>query len=107
MTAGLLAGMLLATLTGLLVLWAVIGLGVALALTPASWLIRRIAPPADLQTLFAAQFSIANVCLLVAYALAGLVGATLGLPATFAVMAAGTALATLAATRLWRAAPAG
>jgi MFS family permease len=106
MTAGLLAGMVLSSLTGLLVLWAVIGLGVALTLTPASWLIRRIAPPADLQTLFAAQFSIANVCLLVAYSLAGLVGATFGLPATFALLAAGTALATLAAARLWRADPA-
>jgi hypothetical protein len=42
----------------------------------------------------------------VAYSVAGLVGATLGLPATFALMATGTALATLAAARLWRADPA-
>ncbi len=101
MTAGLAAGIFLAGLTGLLLLWGVIGLGATLALTPASYLIRRLAPPSDLQTLFAAQFSIASICLLVAYSLAGLVGAALGLPATFALMAAGSALATLAATRLW------
>jgi predicted MFS family arabinose efflux permease len=97
----LLTGALVQTYTALLILWAVLGLGVALALTPVSFLIRRIAPPADLQTLFAAQFSISNSCLLVAYALAGWAGAELGIPAVFLLLAALAAAATLAAMRLW------
>ena len=71
--AGLLAGTFFnPTSPGLLLLWAVLGFGVAWALTPVTYLIRRIAEPADLQALFAAQMSIANGCLLVAYSAGGL-----------------------------------
>jgi MFS family permease len=101
MTAALTIGIVLHGPRALPVLWLAIGFGTALALTPANYLIRRIAPPEALQTLFAAQFSIANVCLLVAYPMAGLAGAMLGLPATFAIMAAGTAFFTLTAAWLW------
>jgi hypothetical protein len=69
------------TLQGYAALWFLIGLGCALALTPASYLIRRIAPPQDLQYLFAAQLSLTSACLLVAYSAAGWLGATVGLPA--------------------------
>jgi len=99
-TLGLASGMVMQTYVGLLAIWAVLGFGVALALTPVSMLIRRIAPPDDLQTLFAAQFSISNICLLMAYPLAGWVGAELGITMAFAVLAAAAALATLAAWRL-------
>jgi MFS family permease len=102
--AGLLLGAAVRSQTGLLVLWAVLGIGVALALTPVSYLIRRVAPPADLQTLFAAQFSISNIALLIAYPLAGWAGAELGLPAAFLLFGALAGLGTLAAARLWRAA---
>lgn len=84
-----------------LIIWAALGLGVALALTPASFVIRRVAPPEDLQTLFAAQFSITNVCLLVAYSAAGWAGAELGMPRTFLLFATLAGLAALAAAWLW------
>jgi hypothetical protein len=74
---------------------------VAWVLTPVTYLIRRLAAPADLQTLFAAQMSISNGCLLVAYPLAGWLGASLGIPLTFLVLAALAGLAAVAAFRLW------
>ena len=98
---GLGLGAVLQTYTGLLALWAYLGLGTALCLTPASYLIRRTAAPGDLQTLFAAQFSITNVALLVGYSAAGWLGATLGMPATFLAFAVLAALATAAAWWLW------
>jgi MFS family permease len=101
-TAGLAIGTVQSTLVGLLVLWALIGLGIAWTLTPVTYLIRRIASPADMQTLFAAQMSIANGCLLVAYPLAGWLGATLGMSATFAILAALAGCSATAAWRLWR-----
>jgi MFS family permease len=100
-TLALLAGTLADFAATLLLIWAALGVGVALALTPASYVIRRVAPPEDLQTLFAAQFSITNICLLVAYSAAGWAGAELGIPATFLLFAALTAAATLMAFRLW------
>lgn len=99
---GLLLGTLQSNLAGLLVLWALLGFGVAWTLTPVTYLIRRIAAPTDLQTLFAAQMSIANGCLLVAYSLTGWLGAALGMTSTFAISGLLAALATFVAHRLWR-----
>ncbi len=101
LTTGLAFGALQTGLVGLLTLWVVIGFGVAWALTPVTYLIRRLAAPADLQTLFAAQMSIANGCLLVAYALTGWLGASLGMPVTFLLLGLGAAVATWVATQLW------
>ena len=97
-----LIGMAQDGLPGLLVLWALLGLGVAWALTPATYLIRRIAAPSDLQALFTAQVTIANACLLLAYPLAGWLGASLGMGATFAIIGALAALSTAIAWLMWR-----
>ena len=105
LTAGLAVGTLQSSLFGLLALWAVLGFGVAWALTPATYLIRRLAAPADLQTLFAAQMSIANGCLLVAYPVAGWLGATIGLPMTFLVLGICAAVSTWCAAMMWPAGP--
>jgi MFS family permease len=105
LTAGLLAGAFLSSWAGLLVIWLLIGLGCSLALTPATYLIRRIAPPADLQVLFAAQLSLSSACLLVGYSAAGWLGATVGIPATFAILGVIAGLAALLALRLWPPAP--
>jgi len=51
--------------------------------------------------LMAAQMSIANACLLLAYSVAGWLGAELGLGPTFAILAALCAAAVLVFTRLW------
>jgi predicted MFS family arabinose efflux permease len=98
---GLALGAAQTRLFGLLALWALLGFGAAWVLTPVTYLIRRLAAPADLQTLFVAQMTIANLCLLVAYPLAGWLGASLGLRLTFLILAGLTALATLIAARLW------
>lgn len=100
--AGLAIGTVQNSLMGLLMLWALIGLGIAWALTPVTYLIRKISAPDDLQTLFAAQLSIANGCLLVAYPLAGWLGATLGMSATFAIHGALAGISAVVAWRLWR-----
>ncbi len=85
-----------------MLLWLALGLGVAWALTPATYLIRRLAAPEDLQTLFAAQMSIANGCLLVAYPLAGWLGAAFGLGVTFTILGLLAGLATGIAWLIWR-----
>lgn len=101
LSAGLLVGTVMTTMQGLLGVWFVIGLGCALALTPATYLIRRIARPGDLQVLFAAQLSLTSACLLVAYSAAGWLGATVGLPATFAILGLVAAAASAIAAVLW------
>ena len=101
LSAGLLAGTVAGTVPGLLAIWFVIGLGCALALTPATYLIRRIARPHDLKILFAAQLSLTSACLLVAYSAAGWLGATAGLPATFAVLGLVACATSFIAGLLW------
>lgn len=101
LTLGLLAGTLLSTQQGLLSIWFFIGIGCALALTPATYLIRRIAPPADLQYLFAAQLSLTSASLLVAYSAAGWLGDADGMVWAFAVLGAVAAASTSVAARLW------
>jgi MFS family permease len=101
LSAGLLTGMAISTMTGLLVIWFVIGLGTSLALTPATYLIRRIGSPGDLQYLFAAQLSLSSACLLVAYSASGWLGATLGQTAAFAILGLVAAAASIIASLLW------
>jgi hypothetical protein len=101
LSVGLLAGTAVGTMQGLLILWFVIGLGTALALTPATYLIRRIGSPGDLQSLFAAQLSLTSGCLLVAYSAAGWLGATVGLPAAFGIFGLVAVAATMVARMLW------
>jgi MFS family permease len=99
---GLFAGAVLATgYFGLLLAWLVLGLGTSVALTPATFLIRRIASPRDSQPLFAAQLALANGVLLIGYSAAGWLGDSLGMPETFLVLGVVAALGTIAAGRLW------
>jgi MFS family permease len=82
-------------------LWFALGAGYSLALTPSGRLLRRSAHAEDRPALFAAQFALSHACWLVTYALAGWVGARLGLP-TAALMLAGLgAVGTLAALLVW------
>ncbi len=89
----------------LFAVWFLIGLGCALALTPANFLIRRIARPEDLQDLFAAQLALTSGCLMVAYSAAGWLGASVGLPATFVILGLVAAVTSAIAARLWPARP--
>ena len=60
---------------GLLPAWGLLGMAYAGLLTPGGRLLRRSAAPGDLPFLFAAQFSLSHVCWLLAYPLAGSLGA--------------------------------
>ncbi len=97
----LLLGAAAGTLYALALIWLALGLAAALALTPASYLIRRTARPEDLQSLFAAQFSISNACLAVAYPAAGWLGAEAGLAAAFLILSLCALASTLVAAAVW------
>ncbi len=105
--AGLLAGALLAgaVVSGarpLLPLWLAIGFGTSSALAPYGILIRRSAEPGEKPPLYAAHFAIGHLCMLLAYPVAGQLGALAGMTATFALLGTAAALAALAAAAVWR-----
>ena len=78
------------------------GAGCALAQTPYGFLIRRtIAAPEEKPPLYAAHFALSHLCLLVAYPLAGRLGAAAGMRMTFAILGTAAAVAGLVAQRLW------
>lgn len=85
----------------LLALWAVIGSGSALVLTPSGRLLRRSARPGELPALFAADFSLSHACWLLCYPLAGWLATQAGLAAALAVLGVLTIGATALAVRLW------
>ncbi len=85
----------------LLTAWFAIGVAYAGLVTPGGRLLRRSADPAHLPELFAAQFSLSHACWLLAYPLAGWVGATWGLGAAFAALAVLAMVGVVAAWLLW------
>jgi len=96
-----LLGILLPGYFTLLALWLALGLGSALATTPAGSLLLQSAGPDDRQPLYAAQFALANGCLLITYPLAGWLGASAGLRVDFAVLGVMAVVAVVLAGRLW------
>ncbi len=101
LAAGTLAAAALTSYQWLLPLWFVLGLGYSMAQTPSGRLLRRSANPEDRPSLFAAQFALSHACWLIAYPLAGWVGATLGLSATAAILASVAAAAIGIALTVW------
>ncbi|MCB4824194.1 MULTISPECIES: MFS transporter [Roseicella] len=101
LVAGLLLGTTVPSWPVLLPLWALLGLGNGLVLTPAGRLLRRSAAAGDRPALFAAQFALSHACWLVAYPLAGHMGAAAGLDATFLALAALAGLGCAGAAVLW------
>ncbi|XVV00545.1 MFS transporter [Actinosynnema sp. CA-248983] len=85
----------------LLVLWAVMGAGSSLVLTPGGRLLRRSAHPHDLPAVFAADFSLSHACWLLCYPLAGWLATTTGMTTTLVTLGAITAAATVFAIRVW------
>ncbi|NRQ17130.1 MFS transporter [Ensifer sesbaniae] len=98
---GLFIGAFVPSFVWLVPLWLVIGLGYSLTQTPSGRLLRRSSRPEDRPALFAAQFALSHACWLITYPLAGWLGATAGLPATFATLGVIAAAAIVAAARLW------
>ena len=103
MVAGLFAGIFVVGHIPLMALWFVLGLGYSTAQTPAGRLLRRSAHAEDRPALFAAQFALSHACWLVFYPLAGWLGAHVGMPASFAVLAGSGAVAAWVASRVWSA----
>ncbi|MGF6178759.1 MFS transporter [Ensifer sp. 4252] len=101
LVVALLTGLLVTSYWGMVALWAVIGVGYSLVLTPSGRILRRSAAPEDRPALFAAQFALSHGCWLITYPLAGWMGATISLSATYGFLAALTAVGAVAAARFW------
>ena len=101
LTAGLLLGLTSPGLLALLPVWFVLGAGSSLIQTPTGRLLRRSAHEGDRPAIYAAQFALSHACWLIAYPLAGWIGATLGLTAAFTVLAVVALASTAAALALW------
>jgi MFS family permease len=98
---GGLPGRLTAALPLLLPVWFVLGAANSAVLTPSGRLLRRSAHAEDRPAVFAAQFALSHACWLVAYPLAGWVGAEAGLGVAFAVLGVLAVASTALAARLW------
>lgn len=85
----------------LLPLWGMLGIGYSVALTPSGRLLRRSGTPEERPALFAAQFSLSHLCWLLAYPLAGRMGAAFGLPAAALCLSILATLATGLAWQIW------
>lgn len=101
MSASLFLGLLQPSYGELLALWFLLGAGASLVLTPTGRLLRQSCREEDRPALFAAQFSLSHGCWLLAYPLAGWLGASVGLTETFAVLGMIALVSTAAASMAW------
>ncbi|GGO76609.1 MFS transporter [Marinobacterium nitratireducens] len=101
MAAGVMLGTLQPDIAGLMVLWFLIGFGSSLVQTPVGRLLIRSCHEPDRPAVFAAQFSLSHACWLLAYPLAGWIGANVGQIPAFGVMGAIALVSVLAALALW------
>ncbi|MBA4762999.1 MFS transporter [Sphingomonas sp.] len=85
----------------LLVGWALLGMAYAASITPGGRLLRRSSNTEDRTALFAAQFALSHVCWLIAYPLAGQIGARLGFGAAFVATALLAAVGSVVALIIW------
>ncbi|WP_421846116.1 MFS transporter [Mycobacterium sp.] len=84
-----------------LAVWALIGAGMSLVLTPVGWVLRRSSTPGDRPAVFAAQFSLSHLCWLLTYPIAGW-GATLaGFTTTWTILGMIAVTGAVTALILW------
>ncbi len=81
--------------------WFALGLSYAASITPGGRLLRRSSGADNRPALFAAQFALSHVCWLIAYPLAGQVGARAGMETALGASAALALIGTLLAVRIW------
>ncbi len=81
--------------------WFVLGIGYSASVTPGGRLLRRASDAQQRPALFAAQFAMSHVCWLVAYPLAGQVGASFGMAAAFGGVAVFALIGSLLALAVW------
>lgn len=102
MALALFAGPLIATnYPALLALWALLGCGYSMILTPVGRVLRRSSHGEDRPALFAAHFALSHACWLIAYPLAGLASARLGADATFLALGGLCVIGATAALAAW------
>jgi len=70
------------SLGALIPLWFLVGFGWSLVQTPAGRVLNRSSEPADRSAYFSAQFALSHACWLIAYPVAGFLGAALGIGTT-------------------------
>ncbi len=88
-------------LTGVLLMWAVMGAGGSWIYTPSGRVINRSSNPADLPAYFSAHFSLSHAAWLVGYPLAGFLGSRLGLSTAGLILGLICLLLAVAGSRLW------
>lgn len=81
--------------------WVVLGIAYSASVTPSGRLLKRSANSEDRPALFAAQFALSHGCWLIAYPLAGQIGARFGQAAAFGGLAILAAVGTVIAVRIW------
>lgn len=82
-------------------LWVLLGIGTSMISTPSSRLLRRVATDDTRSYLFTAQFSLSHACFLLAYPLAGWVGAAAGQSAAALVLGALALIGSIVAALVW------
>lgn len=102
LVAGLILGTFVSSYPALILLWLVLGAGYSLAQTPSGRILRRSSSAQDRPALFAAQFALSHACWLITYPLAGWLGASVSLTASFIGLSLVAALAWLVSKRIWR-----
>ena len=101
MVAGIAITPLVTGLSGLMVLWALIGFGFSFTQTPIGRILNRSARNKDRPAVFAAQFAMSHAAWLVTYPLAGWLGSAFSLTVAAYGLAALGAATMVAVIRLW------
>ncbi|MEV0322432.1 MFS transporter [Streptomyces sp. NPDC050658] len=86
---------------GTAVVWTVIGVGMALIVTPTGNVLRASVAPQAIPAAFAAQFSLSHLAWLITYPIAGWLGTNAGYPLTWSVLAVLATAGAVGALRLW------
>ncbi|MFC3454832.1 MFS transporter [Amycolatopsis speibonae] len=88
-------------LAAAMAVWAAIGLGSGLVLTPAGRVLRKSSRPGDRPAIFAARFSLSHACWLLAYPIAGWLATTAGFTTTWLFLGALGLIGLAVAFRAW------
>ncbi|MFE7135369.1 MFS transporter [Streptomyces sp. NPDC057638] len=91
----------LATWTGTAIIWTVIGVGMALIITPTGKVLRASVAPTAIPEAFAAQFSLSHLAWLITYPIAGWLGTSAGYLLAWSALAVLAAAGAVGALLLW------
>ncbi|MEV2261996.1 MFS transporter [Streptomyces anulatus] len=89
------------TWTGTAIVWALIGVGMALVITPTGKVLRASVEPNAIPGVFAAQFSLSHLAWLITYPIAGWLGTDVGFAAAWSALAALAGAGAIGALLLW------